>query len=92
MYIVASVVGCLVLLNIIASYVVLTTYFAVKSRRYYQITFVWFAPIIGAILAIYLNREDRFEVEHKRQIGNHSNISDSEAVNHAMASDYHGGR
>lgn len=63
-----------ILLNLYACYVILTTYFEVKERRYYQIIFVWLLPLIGPITAIYINREDRLVPKPKRQVGNDTSI------------------
>ena len=92
LYIVIALTVVAVILNSIATYIVLNTYFEIKERKTYQILFVWLIPFIGSILAIAINREDYFREKHKKQIGNNSNISQSEAINHAVAADHHGGR
>lgn len=90
--IVIALVVVAVLLNLIATYIVLNTYFEIKERKIYQIFFVWLVPFIGSILAIAINREDYFREKHKKQVGNNSNISHSDAVDHAISADHHGGR
>ena len=92
LYIVIALTVVAVILNSIATYIVLNTYFEIKERKIYQILFVWLVPFVGSILAIAINREDYFREKHKKQIGNNSNISHSEAINHAVAADHHGGR
>ena len=82
----------LLLLNVLATIMVLRTHFIVKSRRYYQITFVWLVPIIGALLVIYLKYEDYFNTKKKGQIGNNPNITDSEAMGYAASSGQYGNR
>lgn len=62
-YLAYSLLGFLILLNAVASYIVCKTYFEVKARKVYQLVFVWLIPFIGATLAIYLNRESWFEEE-----------------------------
>lgn len=80
-----SFLGFIVLLNVGASYIVCKTYFEVKARKKYQLLFIWLIPFIGAALAIYVNRESWFEEQRLDKIGNHSNISNSEAISHASA-------
>ena len=92
LYIVITLTVVAIILNSIATYVVINTYFEIKERRTYQIIFIWLIPFIGSILAIGINREDYFREKHKKQIGNNSNISHSEAIDHAIAADHHGGR
>lgn len=92
LYIVIALVVIAIILNLIATYIVVNTYFEIKERETYQIIFVWLVPFIGSILAIAINREDYFREKHKKQIGNNSNISHSEAIDHAIAEDHHGGR
>jgi len=82
---VCSLIGFLVLLNVGASYIVCKTYFEVKARKKYQLFFIWLIPFIGAALAIYIHRESWFEERRIDKIGNHSNISNSEAISHASA-------
>ena len=64
------------ILNVIATYIVLNTYFEVKERRLYQIAFIWFVPFIGSILAIFINREEHFERKQERKIGNNTALDD----------------
>lgn len=40
--------AALIVLNLIASYLILTTYFEVRQRRYYQLIFVWLIPFLSA--------------------------------------------
>jgi len=82
----------LFLVNVVATVMVLRTYFIVKKRRYYQIAFIWFVPILGALLVIYLSYEDYFNRKEKKQIGNETNIPDSEAVSYAASSGHYGNR
>jgi hypothetical protein len=63
-----------ILLNLYASYVILTTYFEVKERRYYQLIFVWLLPLLGAITVIFINREDKLVAKPKRKVGNDTSI------------------
>ncbi len=87
------VVPALILvLNIIATYVVFKTYFAVTNRRLYQIVLIWFVPFFGAWLAIYINREDFFFRKRNKLTGRLTEISDSEAITHAVAANHRGGR
>lgn len=85
-YIAISLAVVLLLLNIIATYIVSVTYFEIKQRRVYQLLFVWLFPLLGAILTIYLNREEWFKDKQQNKVGNHTNISDSEAVKHGVGS------
>lgn len=89
-------IGAIVIPNVIANYIVLHTYFEVKNRRLYQMLFIWLVPFIGAIFAIYTNREDYFEQKYKQKnwekIGNNPNISESQAIDFAITHDHHGGR
>jgi energy-coupling factor transporter transmembrane protein EcfT len=64
------ILGVVVILNFVASYVVWSTYFEVKERRLYQIIFVWFVPLLGAFTVIYINREDSFKGRHLNKVGN----------------------
>lgn len=84
------ILGLMIMLNTVATYIVWNTYFEVKERRAYQTVFIWLAPLIGAFMTIYINREDYFTAKHKRQVGNNPNITDSQAVNMGHHSD--GGR
>ena len=79
----------LVILNLIATYVIFHTYFKVKSRRAYQIIFIWLVPLIGAMLAIYLNREDKFAPKSKRRIGNQTSNTNDQAIDFALSVDDH---
>jgi hypothetical protein len=63
-----------IILNIYASYVVLTTYFEVKERRFYQLILIWVLPLLGAITVILINREDRLVEKPKRKVGNDTSI------------------
>lgn len=76
-------------LNTIATYVVFKTSFIVKERRIYQTIFIWLIPFIGSTLAIYLNRQEYFDLKKKDEIGNHPNISNEEAFNYAIEINQH---
>jgi len=84
LYILIAIGLSLVILNMIATYVVLNTYFEVKERRLYQLIFTWLLPFVGALLVIFINLEDYFEERRKKKIGNNPNISDNEASDMAM--------
>ena len=88
---IATAVVCL-LLNVVATYIVFNTYFEVKKRRFYQTLFIWLLPFIGALTAIYLNRQDYFEQKRQRQIGNNPNITNAAARSYYVASNHRGGR
>ncbi|MCK5262233.1 MAG: hypothetical protein KAJ92_01050 [Gammaproteobacteria bacterium] len=92
LYILIATAVVVLILNIAATYVVFNTYFEVKKRRLYQTLFVWLLPFVGALMAIYLNRQDYFEQKRQRQIGNHTGISNSDAISHAIAANHRGGR
>ncbi|MCK5002516.1 MAG: hypothetical protein KAS57_05800 [Gammaproteobacteria bacterium] len=92
LYILIATAVVVLILNIAATYVVFNTYFEVKKRRLYQTLFVWLLPFVGALMAIYLNRQDYFEQKRQRQIGNHTSISNSDAISHAIAANHRGGR
>ena len=81
-------VSIFLLLNVLATHVVFNTYFEIKERRAYQTLFIWLVPIFGAVFAMYINREDYFEQKaRKKQIGNHTSITNSEATTHHAGSD-----
>lgn len=44
--------------NAAATYIICRTYFEMKNRRRNQVIFVWLVPLIGALLAILINREE----------------------------------
>lgn len=79
-------------LNIIATYIVLNTCFNVKNRRAYQLVVIWLIPFIGSMLAIYTNREDYFEQKRKRQIGNDTAFTNADETSHYIGANHHGGR
>ena len=81
----------ILVLDIIAIIIVSRTYFVVKERRMYQIILILLLPLFGAMLCIYLNREHWFP-EKKYTVGNNTSISRSQAIDHALGSDHHGGR
>lgn len=89
-YVLIAIVGSCFLLNTLATYIVLNTYFEVKERRTYQILFVWLLPYIGAIFAVFISREDYFENRRLKKVGNNSNISESQAVNMASSVNHSG--
>lgn len=74
------ILSVLFILNSIATCIVWNTHFEVKERRIYQTIFIWLVPIIGASMAIYINREDDFAKKQQPQVGNNSNITDSQAI------------
>ena len=84
--------GCLILINLIATYIIFNTFFKVKERRAYQLIFVWVIPFIGAIFAVYINREDYFEEQRLKKVGNNLNISESEAIGMGASAGHQGGR
>jgi len=69
-YILISIGSILLVLNLVATYIVFTTYFEVKQRKYYQLIFVWLIPFVGAVFAIYFNRKEPHLIKFKRKIGN----------------------
>jgi len=91
-YVLLAIFVSLLILNGIATFVILNTYFKIKERRIYQILFVWLLPYIGGIFAIYINLEDYFHEKRLNKVGNNSNISDSDAVNMGSSVGHHGGR
>ncbi len=92
LYLTAGTSVFVVLINSIATYIVFHTYFKVKQRRLYQTLFIWLVPVIGALMAIFLNREDYFVQKRKRQVGNHPTVSDTYAASLARRSGGHCGR
>jgi len=92
LYIILISFALIFMLNVIATIMVLSTYFIVKNRRYYQIAFVWLIPFIGAFMFIYFTYEEYFNPKRKDEIGNNPNITDSDAVSYASASNYNGSR
>lgn len=92
MYILIATAVAVLILNVVASYIVFNTYFEVKKRRLYQTLFIWLLPFIGALMAIYLNREDCFEQKRQKQIGNNPNITNAAARSYYIAANHRGGR
>ena len=92
LYLIAGISIFVVLLNSIATYIVFHTFFKVKHRRLYQMLFIWLVPVVGASMAIFLNREDYFAQKRKRQVGNHPTVSDTYAASLARRGGGHGGR
>jgi hypothetical protein len=86
------IAASLLVLNLIATYIVLNTHFEVKKRRLYQLLFIWLLPYLGGLFAILINREDYFEERRLKKVGNDSNISESDATSMAVGADHHGGR
>ena len=74
-------------LNTFASYLVGKTHFELKQRRFYQLLFIWFVPVIGALMVIYFHWEELFNQKSKPQVGNNPNISDSQAITMANHTD-----
>ena len=94
-YMLLITAGIIFIMNVVATYIVLNTYFKVKERKLFQILFVWIVPFLGAMFAIYINREEQFEKKSKKQIGNQTSISNDQAIDHYLAnnarpSDYSG--
>jgi predicted anti-sigma-YlaC factor YlaD len=79
-------------LNAIVTYIVCKTHFVVENRKRNQLIFIWLVPIIGALLAIILNREDYFAQKQRDKVGNNPNITESQAVNYGRAANHRGGR
>jgi len=49
-------------------------------------------PIVGAMMVIYINKEEHIIKKPKKQIGNNTNISNNESIKHGMGANHHGGR
>ncbi len=79
----------LLVLNLIATYVILNTHFEVKERRLYQLLFAWLLPCVGGLLVIFINLEDYFEERRRKKIGNDGRMSDSQASDIAMTLSRH---
>ena len=79
-----GLLGLLLLLNIAATTVLLRAYFEVKARRYAQLILIWLIPLVGALLILYIHKEALFK-RAKAKVGNHPNISEREAISHAVA-------
>ncbi len=75
-YIIITLIIIWIALNIVATIVVLSTHFEEKNRRTMQIVFVWLLPIIGALFAIFINKEDYFENRRLKKVGNNSESFD----------------
>ena len=73
--------------NTFASYLAAKTHFEIKQRRFYQLLFIWFVPVIGALMVIYFYWEELFNQKPKPQVGNNPNISDSQAITMANHTD-----
>lgn len=71
--------------SLIASYLALTGDYIVKERKWYQLVFAWLVPVLGALCVIYFHREDWFRGSRLNRVGNHSNISHGESVDHGQA-------
>jgi len=92
LYIIITLAAIILILNIIATIIAAKTYFVVKARRYYQIALVWIIPIIGALLVIFINKEDYFHQKRERQVGNHPSIKQSDEARVYVAMHHKGGR
>ncbi len=92
LYILIGFLAIVTGLNAIATYIVCKTHFVVENRKRNQLIFVWLAPVIGALLAIVLNREDYFAQRQQDKVGNNPNISESQAVSYGSAANHRGGR
>lgn len=88
-YLLIGFFGFLFILNSLATYIVLNTTFKVKERRLYQIIFVWLIPYIGAMLTIYINKQDYYDQKLARK---KSGFTDSYAATAYQASNHRGGR
>ena len=78
-------------LNVVATYIVLKTYFLIKARRYYQLLFIWLVPIFGGVIAIAINKEDYFENKKQKDPsgGPHSTYG---IINEYRGANHRGGR
>ncbi len=92
LYILIGFLFVVVGLNAIATYIICKTYFVVENRKRNQIIFVWLLPVVGALLAIIINREDYFEQKQRDKVGNNPNITESQAVHYGRAANHRGGR
>jgi len=92
LYLIAGISVFVVLLNSVATYIVFHTFFKVKQRRLYQALFIWLLPVVGALFAIFFNREEYFVQKKTRQVGNHPTIEDTYTASLARKSGGHGGR
>ncbi len=92
LYVLIALIGITLLLNIVATYIVCNTYFVIKSRKLYQLIFIWLVPILGSFLCIYINKEDYFAKKHQKQVGNNPNVTESQAISFGVASRHRGGR
>ena len=79
-YLIGGLILVVVVLNSIATFIVLRTYFVVKNRRLYQLLLIWLVPVLGALLIIFIDREEYFAQKKHRQVGNHSELSDTYAA------------
>ena len=77
--------GLTLVLNLLATYITANTYFEVMNRKRNQILFIWLVPVLGACLAIFINREDFFISKHKDKVGNQPEITDRQAVSFGNA-------
>ncbi len=92
LYFIIVLVSIIVILNVVASYVLFNTQFDTKERRQFQLIFVWVIPVIGAMMVIYINKEDIIFEKRKKQIGNNTSISNKESISHGLGANDHGDR
>ena len=92
LYILIGFLAAIIGLNSIATFIVCKTHFVVEKRKRNQLLFVWIVPIIGSLLAIFLNREDYFKQKQRDKVGNNPNITESQAVTYGRAANHLGGR
>lgn len=92
LYILTGFLIIVICLNAIASYLVCKTHFIVENRKRNQLIFIWVLPLIGALLAIFINREDYFAQRQRDKVGNNPNITESQAVSFGRAANHRGGR
>jgi len=92
LYLIIGLLALIIILNSVATYIVCHTYFEIKNRRLYQILLTWLVPFIGALLTIYINKEDYFAHKHQKQVDNNPNITESQAITYGSAANHRGGR
>lgn len=73
-YFVIGIIAAIAVLNILASFFVLRAYFIIKERRWYQLALVWFLPLLGSSLVIYIQNEDFFK-RKRNTVGNDPNYT-----------------
>lgn len=63
-----------------------------RSQKSLQIVLIWILPVVGAAFFSYFLWHDRKVQRLTRQIGNHTSISNSDAVRQYGAANHRGGR